>query len=288
MQKLMVVGDLGNNGFSAEIVDLSKNVSVCPFVSNFPREYGSVGGYVNGKILVCGGGSPGPTSTTSCWVYNATANGWNFDVSMITPRIDHAAVILNNGDWWVSGSYQTVTSTEIYSRGSFSSYEPLPIGRYHHTMLTLDDNRVVLSGNGDTTSLNYVFEFSTETWTELPPQPQGKADGAAGILKYGNGSFELVVTGGERSKLTYIYSFHNDEWRDGPELPVFFELEDAISVPYGDSFLLVGGLDSSVFRTSIIKYDIDTQNWETLPQTLTLGRFSHAAFLIPDDTVECL
>ena len=63
----MVVG--GNIYKKAELIDLSGQNLNCPDISDYPVESGSVGTFINGKAMVCGGDS-GPEFNANCSSYN--------------------------------------------------------------------------------------------------------------------------------------------------------------------------------------------------------------------------
>ena len=77
----MVVGGYPAEN-EAEIVDLSETNVNCPTIPNFPgASYGSVGTFINGRALVCGGES----SSDSCYSYNQEVlNIEDFKISNIS------------------------------------------------------------------------------------------------------------------------------------------------------------------------------------------------------------
>ena len=69
--KLMVVGGNPDSG-KAEIYDLSEENRLCPLVSDFPIDSGSVGTFIGQKTLVCGGKSNQDSDAfySQCFTYN--------------------------------------------------------------------------------------------------------------------------------------------------------------------------------------------------------------------------
>ena len=67
--------------------------------------------------------------------------------------------------------------------------------------------------------------------------------GCGRVINPATGKEEVVVTGGRDvggpSSSTVIYTVADDTWRQGTPLPK--TLEDPASLPYGDSFLILGG-----------------------------------------------
>ena len=71
--------------------------------------------------------------------------------------------------------------------------------------------------------------------------------GCGRVINPATGKEEVVVTGGRDvgglSSSTVIYTVEDDTWRQGTPLPK--TLEDPASLPYGDSFLILGGYDGT-------------------------------------------
>ena len=68
----MVVGGepVESSGGKVELIDLSGQSLSCPSIPDFPIPiYGSVGTFINGKALVCGG-SDGDYKYRTCYSYN--------------------------------------------------------------------------------------------------------------------------------------------------------------------------------------------------------------------------
>ena len=60
------------------------------------------------------------------------------------------------------------------------------------------------------------------------------------------------------------------------------------SVPYGDSFLLVGGLDSDGYTNKILEYAPDSESWITREETIPRNQTSMAVALVEDRIVDCI
>lgn len=72
--KLMVVGGYSAPG-KVEIIDFSGQNLTCPNINDFNFDYGSVGTYINGKSLVCGGYTfSSAVYHSNCFYYNITVS----------------------------------------------------------------------------------------------------------------------------------------------------------------------------------------------------------------------
>ena len=75
-----------------------------------------------------------------------------------------------------SGSTAFMVSSIIYENGEWTEGVDIPEGLEEHCMARIDENSVILSGGEKSPSyaLNvYLFDFPTETWTEIGNMPQG-------------------------------------------------------------------------------------------------------------------
>ena len=109
-------------------------------------------------------------------------------------------------------------------------------------------------------------------------------DSHAGLVTLADGRKEVVVASGQYTTATQIFSFESQTWRRGQEFPS--ELGQGRSVPFGDTFLVVGGLSSS-YHDTIYKYNIETEGWDLMPQRLKDTRDQLTAFFVPDDYITC-
>ena len=111
-------------------------------------------------------------------------------------------------------------------------------------------------------------------------------------MTYDNGTRKLVITGGEIDssliRLTEELDLQTMEWSTGQDLPMFLSQSD--SVPFGRSFLVVGGkanLDDNRRKEFIYEYVRETNEWLTRAETFSAGRSDGAAFMVPDSAVDC-
>ena len=154
-------------------------------------------------------------------------------------------------------------------------------------MVALNATHVLMTGGFDGTRLlNQVFMFSSLTgeWTELPPMTEKRGGHSCGVV---SGGTELVVAGGYISKSnSEILDLSTLIWRSGPALPSI--RESSASVPYENSFLMVGGfMSGGILFEDILQYDADAESWITRPEKLDFGRDRAVAMMVPDEMVEC-
>ena len=107
---------------------------------------------------------------------------------------------------------------------------------------------------------------------------------------------KLVVSGGFDVTLAHLnITFVTDsteildlvslEWTEGPKLPQ--ALGYGSSVPFGDSFLAVGGDDGFAQSDVIYEFNSASNSWiERSEKIKTVGLYK-TAFLVPNDIVNC-
>ena len=72
-----------------------------------------------------------------------------------------------------------------------------------------------------------------------------------------------------------------NNWHYGPEFS--YELFGASSVQLENTFLIVGGGFVTGFSDIIWMFDVESEDWIALNQTLETARCYSTAFLVPDE-----
>ena len=125
------------------------------------------------------------------------------------------------------------------------------------------------------------------TWSTLPPLPLPRADCQAGFVTYPDRSKGILVAGGEGQTKVEFLNLDTLTWEPKQYLPV--DIHKGASVPYKDSFLMVGGYSSDVGETldTIYYYDPNLDQWDLLEQKMKMRRKYFAAFLVSDQYANC-
>ena len=284
----MVVG--GRNAeFDVEIVDLLSDSACNLKPRDIGLRFGSVGAFVENEAAVCEGFD---LTTNACTKYNNQTDEWESSFATNVIRYHAASVPLSSTEWWLIGGYtgtRWTEATEICSPSiGCSMYVNLPTINYYPQAMKVSDEYVFLLPNSDTQ--RFLFDLYSEKFKAMPTLRVKRAQGVVGTYTTPTGEEEIVVAGGSYVKSSEIFSIKLGQWREGPDLPVNGDLEGAVSVPYEDTFLVVSGRDyghTPEHRREIYKFDPRTESWITLQQKLSTGRKEFAAFLIPDDLIDC-
>ena len=135
-----------------------------------------------------------------------------------------------------------------------------------------------------------MYDLETNTWTTLPDIPTEFNFAQCGIAQAADGSGpELVIAGGVDLNLkTYIYNVQSMTWRQGKDLPI--PIKGGASVPYDDSFLIVGGETNDWTPravNSIYYYNSMGEEWLLRPEKLGEANRYLAAVMVAEDAVNC-
>ena len=92
------------------------------------------------------------------------------------------------------------------------------------------------------------------------------------------------MAGGDLETSSEFLNLDTLIWEPKQSLP--FDIELGASVPFKDSFLIVGG-DSGDYLDTIYYYNPNTDQWELMEQMLKYEREYLAAFMVPDSYANC-
>ena len=98
---------------------------------------------------------------------------------------------------------------------------------------------------------SYRYIMQENRWDQMADMLNAMVGHGCGrVINPTTGKEEVVVAGGA-GRLTEIYTVEDNTWRQGPHLPR--ALRGPASLPYEDSFLIVGGRQATTCLTSIYK-----------------------------------
>ena len=119
-----------------------------------------------------------------------------------------------------------------------------------HCLVTLANGDLFYSGgySGATVKTSYRYVKQEDRWDQKANMVGARrVHGCGSVTNPATGKEEVVVTGGGGNgghlSSTEIYNVEDDTWRQGTPLPK--ALNGPTSLPYEDSFLILGGYDGS-------------------------------------------
>ena len=132
------------------------------------------------------------------------------------------------------------------------------------------------------------------TWFDAPPMPTARGYCQAGLVTYPDGSQGVLVAGGADQDYNAIdtvefLNLRTMVWEPKQNLPT--QIRKGQSVPYLDSFVIVGGLNDATsnateFLDGVLYYNPSLDQWDQVAQ-MEYPRYNFAAFLVPDRYAYC-
>lgn len=119
--------------------------------------------------------------------------------------------------------------------------------------------------------------------------PIPKAGVQAGYVRYPDGSHGIMVTGGTLGvKNSDFLDLDTLLWI--PKASLDDDIGYGASVPFRDSFLIVGGIRvfaANNYLNTIYYYNPDSDTWIQLEKNMLRQRYKFAAFMVSDDYANC-
>ncbi len=212
-----------------------------------------------------------PLLTPTARVDRSTEDGnWTNDSRLTTPRMDHTATLLTNGEVLVAGGRNGSmihSSAEVYSPESRAW---VPVGsmankRHGHRTTTLLDGRVLVTG-GEGTDLGSceIFDSTTYQWSAANCLQVGRYNHISILLRTGH----VLVAGGlgEGGVLADVelYDPASNTWVNVSTLKVARRDHSATLMPDG-KVLVAGGMDSgNALLREVEVFDPRTSDWSPI------------------------
>ncbi len=218
----------------------------------------------DGQVLVTGGcrtATPCEPALKESSRYDPNNGAWSTTGNLITARYDHQAALLATGEVLVVGGISTcgsrictpLATAEIYSptTGTWRAAQSLPSARVNHTLTTLTDGRVLLTGGCSGTGLpctsqgGTVYDPVLNTWTPTGPMQINRSLARATLLDSG----KVLVSGGLdtngfQTSAAEVYDPATNTWSPAAPMPdVHYDHLSAL-LPSGQ-VLVAGGSTAS-------------------------------------------
>lgn len=114
--------------------------------------------------------------------------------------------------------------------------------------------------------------------------PVAKSDCSAGLVTYPDGTQGILVTAGSDDVSSHFLNLETLLWEPKADFP--YIVDRAPSVPFQDSFLVVGGYSAAYIRT-IHFYDTAADEWKGIAN-MEEGKRYTAALMVPDSFANCI
>lgn len=236
----------------------------------------------NGTLLAAGGAAAATSETIEPELDITASAVPGPDV------IDHAAVLLANGEVLVTGGTSPTRTLAVAQR-----YDPrtdtwklaanMPGPRAAHAAVLLADGRVLVAGGHDASGTNVVraavYDPATDTWQDGGAMLAGHDRPTATLLP--NGTVLVFGGFGATAMPAELYSPGSNDWHFGGAIGNRYD-HSATLLP--DGRVLVAGGQGNYTSQQAALYDYLSNNW-TAASPMEWGRFLHAATVLPDGRV---
>ena len=308
--KLLVA--LGNDALDMQLIDL-RNGSSCKIPNFFPENFEAADaiGFLrkDEKITTICPYNFGPVSEKLCWNLDLETMQWSKGPKMLDNANHPSVVALDNGNFWIGGgedmTYFWKDSEEFKaSTGEFVPSIQLPSGKSRACAVGLGNGKVFMVGGYPFSRRAIIVDTKTGEITEQvsypffkrvgkitlaffqPMAPSMRENPVCGLSKDLDGNRILIYAGGDKAfdaeKTMNIYNFKTETWSNGKDMP--YPLTGPTNVPYGDTFLAVGGdLAFDYYCSRILTFDIPSQSMKIVEEVkLSLPSMSPVAVLVPN------
>jgi Galactose oxidase, central domain/Kelch motif len=168
---------------------------------------------LDGRVLLAGGKiyNQGGVPTAAAEIYDPASGTFSFTGSMTTPRYNHSATLLADGDVLIAGgSASSVTgfplaTAELYNPGSgtFSPVGSMNTAHANHTATLLADGKVLIAGGSNlpptarnsVTAVAELYDSTSRTFAFTGAMQAPREFQQATLLANG----EVLVAGGDDS-----------------------------------------------------------------------------------------
>jgi len=246
-----------------------------------------------GNVMVIGGLSGARDPLISTEILDSNTGTFSMGPEMIRSHNEMGAVTLNDGRFMVIGGssydedagFQVALSkeTEIFDpeSGTWTEAAPMSERRANHSVLILNDGRVIVIGGGKTDGPYLksieIYDPNTNTWEFGAEMTKGRVAHTATILSDGN---VLVVGGKGKLTLAEIYDPNTDTWALAGETNKSRGHHAALLLADG-SVLVTGGIG---YLTEAELFDPNTSTWNVVG-SLNTGRIRPAVTRLSDGRV---
>merc|ERR1711860_175824 len=259
---------------------------------DFPLEvWGAVGFWTAQGPMVCGGRGyrSGGQIENRCFLYKN--HQWMPSTNMRTQREDASAVqitfnqaiIIGGHDGYRNGN--DLKTTEVITSTGSEEGKDFPVTIESHCSFKINSTHALVTGglqDGPTSASTWFVDLTTTTFTAGPKMTSRRSSHGCATLQLGRKTFG-VVAGGSYLDSTEWIDLEEDSptWTEGPKLPRGLAGHTLVETPQGTYAL--GGYDyGSGSRSEVLKLDcpgnqIQSCQWQEMPEKLEVGRSSHVS-----------
>jgi N-acetylneuraminic acid mutarotase len=296
---VLVVGGQDNYGAAlavTETFDPSSGFWSPTGSSSIPRFRGKSILLPTGKVLSMAGTS-NSTAITSTELFDPAPGAWSPAAPLTFGRIEPTATLLLDGSVLLAGGFgitNFVSASERYNptTGLWQTNGPLNTPRAQHTATLLLNGKVLIAGGNDATSSGpsrsaELYDPATGNFTPTGPMSTCRSEHGAIRLKSG----KVLVVAGLGTNATVLNSAElfnpgAGTWAPTAPLPLGLTSHTATLLPDGKVLVAGGfGTTNTSDRAFVFDPEYGTNGLWTTVGSLNIGRWRHAAILLPNGKV---
>merc|ERR1711860_370211 len=268
---------------------------------DFPLEvWGAVGFWTAQGPMVCGGRGyrSGGQIENRCFLYKN--HQWMPSTNMRTQREDASAVqitfnqaiIIGGHDGYRNGN--DLKTTEVITSTGSEEGKDFPVTIESHCSFKINSTHALVTGglqDGPTSASTWFVDLTTTTFTAGPKMTSRRSSHGCATLQLGRKTFG-VVAGGNYLDSTEWIDLEEDSptWTEGPKLPRGLVGHTLVESTQGTYAL--GGSDGRNRRSEVLHLDcpgnqIQSCQWQEMPEKLEVGRHSHVSLSLPESYDIC-
>lgn len=193
------------------------------------------------------------------------------------------------------GTRASTETSEALTTDSWEQSLPLPLPLTVFCTIQVNNTHILVTGGRNVAEVDqdatYFWNIATSKWTTGPKLMNVRSYHSCSKIKSSQWCSKEngLVVGGLKNGgyVTEVEILSENGWQSGPTFPQHGAIGAvAITDPLG-GVIVIGG-DSLIGRLNkLYRLAHAEAKWELLPQTLSIARAYHVAFLIPDELANC-
>merc|ERR1712004_904236 len=289
--KILVVGG-DDTRMKTELWPGSKTQCDLP---DFPIEIrGAVGFNTVKGPVICGG-----HEENRCLILKQ--HQWMPFHNMTTDRGSASATEVNNDETLIIGGWDEngnkLNTTELISSSGSVKGKDFPTTIAYHCTIKINSTHALVTGgfqDGPRSASTWFVDLTTTTVTPGPEMTSKRIDHSCSTFNLGRKTFGIVSGGYHNGYLdsTEWIDLKEDSptWTEGPKLPRGLFGLNMVETTQGTYAL--GGKDGWNSRSEVFQLDcpgnqIQSCQWQEMPEKLEVGRDSHVSLSLPESYDIC-
>jgi len=296
LPRILVVTGEGYSQRKTEVWPKPESQCTLP---DFPLEVSNAVGFLTAQgPMVCGG-----SGGNKCFLYTNKNHQWIPSTNMQTERNFASAVQIDPEEAIIIGGRDRydLKTTEVMFDGFTGSEEgkDFPVTIWYHCSFKINSTHALVTGggqDGSTSASTWFVDLTKTRFTPGPKMTSARNSHGCSTLQLGRKTFGIVSGGYHNGYLdsTEWIDLKEDSptWTEGPKLPRRLAGHTLVETTQG-TYALGGGYDedwnsrSEVFQLDCPGDQIQSCQWQEMPEKLEVGRSYHVSLSLPESYDIC-